>query len=115
MGMMLMPICNCPAEFSNITVGEGFSDINTSCYIPFICYECKAIFSKKGVYKMKKCPKCKRKTSPLGMISASEIELPTFFELEIDDESVYYLEDKKYMCPNCNKDNLRFEVIGLWD
>jgi len=117
MGMMLKPFCECGSEFQTEFVGGGFSNIKFYCNVPFICYHCKTVFSKNGVDGEKKnCPKCRRKTSPLGMISKTPPEeIPSIFDWEIDDDRVYYLEDKKYECPNCGEEELSFEMMGLWD
>ena len=116
MGMMLKPFCKCGSEFQTEFVGGGFSNTKFYCNIPFICYHCNIIFSKNGSDgKKKNCPKCRRKTSSLGMISKTEPEKPTIFDWEIGNDAVYYLEEKKYNCPNCEEEELSFEVVGLWD
>jgi ribosomal protein L37AE/L43A len=98
-----------------LNLGGGFSDFGTSCRVPSLCFNCKDVVGLNIFNKKHLCPKCRRKTTPLGIVSHTPPQNDTIFEWNIDGESEYYLDDKKYQCPKCGQEELFFESMGMWD
>ena len=88
MGAILKPICNCEEVFRPLFLGGGMMNHNDYVYVPYYCDD-----------------ESDRFYNPEKVV----------FDCIIGMDLQYILEDKKYHCPSCKKDDLEFEKVGLWD
>lgn len=117
MGTMVQPKCKCNHEFENLNLGGGMNNFMKSCSVPSPCFHCKDVFEVNIFNKKHLCPKCRRKSSPLGEITTTPSSKSLVFEwgINFEDFSTYELENKKYTCPVCMEEELTFEEMGCWD
>ena len=124
MDAILKPICNCEEVFRPMFLGGGMMNHKDYVYVPYYCDECKEV-RRGNVLKGKCiCSVCKKEMTLYGRLNGyfSDDESDRFYNPEkvvfdciIGMDLQYILEDKKYHCPSCKKDDLEFEKVGLWD
>lgn len=124
MGKIVKPDCDCGAQFTPILIGGGMIDFTTKVYAPFYCDHCGSISQSNLFAKENRCWKCRKKLTMYGRTIGyfSDDESDRFYnpkKVVIDwimgMDLQYILEDKKYHCPSCKKENLEFLNRGLWD
>jgi hypothetical protein len=129
-GVIIKPYCTCGFTTKEIFLGGGMDTFESKCIVPFYCVDCKCIYSRNIFKKTKgrssinvniKCNKCKSHLIMYGVISEFDSIKPK--TEEIDDciewsptiNTTYYLKRNNLYCPICEKHELKFDELGLWD
>jgi len=130
MGVIIKPYCNCGFTTKEIYLGGGMDTFESKCIIPFYCIDCKKIYSKNIFYKIKgsytinhniKCTNCNSQLIMYGYIHEFDSREPQFEGIDDTIEwnpnitTTYYLNRNNLYCPICEKNELVFEELGLWD
>ena len=104
MGDIIKGYCNCGYQSDDLFLGVGMNGGTgkTVCY----CTHCKKIQTEPSYNIPKLCQDCGKQIVPY---TSGEDDVK-FSEFEEDDNEI-----KKYHCPKCNKEELKFISTGIWD
>jgi len=115
MGFMVSGRCTCGYAANNLAVGVGMQDKPGTWLSPCLCRTCLQTVSVNVLAKTPACPTCRSKDI-YSYVSYVDPDCGT-------EEGEQYpscaasepLFDKRFECPACGKNSLRFEFSGMWD
>jgi predicted RNA-binding Zn-ribbon protein involved in translation (DUF1610 family) len=110
---IVKPVCKCDSNFDEIFMSGGMRimGMTNKDIVPSPCYHCETVIETNLHNKRYRCPKCRRKVDPY--VNIKNIESKEFFKsFGLDHD--YELEENKYMCPKCLKEELTFGLWSFW-
>lgn len=118
MGAMAEASCEC-GYTSSLFLGGGRATFETECWFPAYCRACRALVESNLRAQPVTCPEC----GATDVVTYDAPELigakgkREIFSWEVDESSgrTLSLTDGRYLCPACQKPQLRFQHTGHWD
>jgi len=130
MGVIVKPYCTCGYTTKEIYLGGGMENFYRNCLLPFYCIHCKEIYGRNILKKHKgeyivdtkiHCRTCSSELVIYGILTSfdnDEIqskEIDDCIEWNPNHYTSYYLNRNHHYCPNCGKEEIEFEELGIWD
>lgn len=119
MGSILRAECSCGFNKERLFVGGGMLGFETSCLVPAVCKGCGDFFTTNYLETENSlvCPRCAKKAYFYNDQSLRGVEVSPkiIFHWRLTKDTSLDLPDAKYYCPNCQRFELQFKEIGLWD
>lgn len=119
MGVIVSASCDCGYE-TEVGVGGGMADRDTTCGAPASCGRCKAVVEVDVAGSTRKltCPTCGTKVGMYGEISGDDDDprrRNSAADWSLPDDRAYILSIGPHRCPKCNAKKLLFVPSGLFD
>ena len=111
-GGIIKAICKCEFE-TDFMAGSSAKNYLDVCNAPAICMSCKTFMVKNFLADDTKCESCDSQiifynNNALQRLSSEKCVNDTA-------KKEFVLPEEKYLCPKCDKKEMKFEHTGCWD